>query len=87
MTTTTLTSREFNQDRARVKRAAKIGPVIITERGKPNLVVLNFEEYQKRLPQRPSLADLLSCPDIADIEEDIPPRLIETHRDIDEDFD
>jgi prevent-host-death family protein len=83
MTITTLTSREFNQDRARVKRAAKMGPVIVTERGKPNLVVLNFEEYQKRLPKRPSLGDLLSCPEIADIELDIPPRTIQTHREID----
>ena len=66
---TTLTSREFNQDRARAKRAARQGPVIVTERGKPNLVLLSFEEYQRRLVKQPTLADMLSCPEIADIED------------------
>ena len=66
---TTLTSREFNQDRARAKRAARQGPVIVTERGRPDLVLLSFEEYQKRLVKKPSLADLLSCPEIADFED------------------
>jgi prevent-host-death family protein len=69
MTITTLTSREFNQDRARAKRAARLGPVIVTERGKPDLVLLSFEEYQRRLAKSPNLADLLSCPEIADIED------------------
>lgn len=44
---TTMTSREFNQDTARAKRAAKSGPVIITERGKPAFVVLSFEEFER----------------------------------------
>jgi prevent-host-death family protein len=87
MSITTLSSREFNQDRARAKRAARLGPVIVTERGRPDLVLLSFEEYQRRLSKGPSLADLLSCPGLEDIPEDFPPRLIESHRDIDEDFD
>lgn len=43
----TMTSREFNQDTARAKRAAKSGPVIITERGKPAFVVLSIEEFER----------------------------------------
>ena len=67
MAVTTLTSREFNQDRARAKRAARLGPVIVTERGKPDLVLLTYADYQRRLVAQPSLADLLSCPQIADV--------------------
>ena len=44
---TTLTSREFNQDTARAKRAAKHGPVFITERGTPSHVLMSFEEYER----------------------------------------
>ncbi|MDP3897746.1 MAG: type II toxin-antitoxin system prevent-host-death family antitoxin [Mesorhizobium sp.] len=41
----TMTSREFNQDTARVKREARKGPVIITERGVPSLVVLSIQAF------------------------------------------
>jgi prevent-host-death family protein len=83
MAITTLTSREFNQDRARAKRAARQGPVIVTERGKPDLVLMTFEEFQKRQGKSPSLGDLLSCPEIAEIEFDLPLRAIEPQRKID----
>lgn len=65
----TFTAREYNQDASRVKRAARHGPVIITERGRPEFVMLSFEEYQRRLVGQPNLADLLSCPEICDVEE------------------
>jgi hypothetical protein len=35
MPITTLTSREFNQDASRAKKAAQQGPVFITDRGRP----------------------------------------------------
>ena len=35
MTITTLSSREFNQDAGRAKKAARSGPVFITDRGRP----------------------------------------------------
>ncbi len=47
MSTTTLTSREFNQDVGRAKKAAKSGPVIITDRGEPAHVLLSIEDYRK----------------------------------------
>jgi prevent-host-death family protein len=43
----TFSSREFNQDTARAKRAAKHGPVIITDRGEPSHVLISFEEYER----------------------------------------
>ena len=70
----TMTSREFNQDVARAKRAAKHGPVIITDRGRPAYVLMRHETYRCLSSQGPSLLDLLADPESEDIAFD-PPRL------------
>lgn len=44
---THFTSREFNQDASRVKRAAKRGPVFITDRGRPAHVLMTVEAYER----------------------------------------
>lgn len=44
-----MSSREFNQDTSRAKKAAVDGPVFITDRGKPAHVLLTFAAYQKLL--------------------------------------
>lgn len=75
MTITTLSSRELNQDVSRAKKAAKSGPVFITDRGKPAHVLLSIEEYQRLTKQRRNIADALAMPDVADIEFE-PPRVI-----------
>ncbi|MFA5731491.1 MAG: type II toxin-antitoxin system Phd/YefM family antitoxin [Acidithiobacillus sp.] len=72
MTITTLSSRELNQDVARAKKAAKNGPVFITDRGKPAHVLLSIEEYQRLTGKRRNLVEALSMPGIADIEIEIP---------------
>lgn len=56
---TTFSSREFNQDVAKAKRAARKGPVIITDRGKPAYVLLKHEDYRRLRPSK-SIADLLN---------------------------
>jgi prevent-host-death family protein len=43
----TFTSRQYNQDASAVKRAAKDGPVIITERGRPAHVLMTYEAYER----------------------------------------
>ena len=48
MTITTLTSREFNQDTSRAKKAAARGPVFITDRGRPAHVLLSIEAYPRQ---------------------------------------
>jgi prevent-host-death family protein len=73
MTITTLSSREFNQDTSRAKKAASEGPVFITDRGKPAHVLLSIEDYQRLTGKRRSIVDALSMPGLADIEFD-PPR-------------
>lgn len=74
MTVTTLSSREFNQDVSRAKRAAKKGPVFVTDRGQPSHVLLSIEQYRAIAGRRKSLAEALSMPD-ADLVEFNPPRL------------
>ena len=74
MTITTLSSREFNQDASRAKKAAKSGPVFITDRGRPAHVLLTIEEYQRVTRSQMSIVDLLAMPGIADIGFE-PPRL------------
>jgi prevent-host-death family protein len=74
VTITTLSSREFNQDTSRAKKAANAGPVFITDRGEPAHVLLNIDEYRRLTGGRMSIADALAMPDGADIELEIPPR-------------
>ena len=47
MSVAKISSRDFNQDVGKAKRAASKGPVIITDRGEPALVLLSIAEYQK----------------------------------------
>ena len=73
MTITTLSSREFNQNTSRAKRAAAKGPVFITDRGKPAHVLLSIEEYRRLTEEQDSLIDRLGLPPgIEDIELEIP---------------
>jgi prevent-host-death family protein len=85
VSTTTISSREFNQDAGGAKKAAEKGPVIITDRGRPSHVLLSFENYQKLIGKGPSLAETL-----AQKEEDVepgfefdPPRMGDISRPVD----
>ena len=74
MTITTLTSREFNQDTSRAKKAADNGPVFITDRGRPAHVLLTIEEYRRITGNRQGIVELLAMPEATDIDFE-PPRL------------
>lgn len=71
MTITTFSSRQFNQDASKAKRAAVAGPVFITDRGRPAHVLLTFEAYKKITGAHTKIADLLAMPGIEGIEFDI----------------
>lgn len=60
---TTMTSREFNQDAGRAKRAAANGPVFITDRGEPAHVLLTIDDYRKLTGSNHNLAEILACPE------------------------
>ncbi len=74
MTVTTVSSREFNQDTSRAKKAARKGPVFITDRGKPAHVLLSIEEYRRLTNKGRSIVDMLAMPPgTEDVELEIPP--------------
>ncbi|EDX82893.1 prevent-host-death family protein, putative [Synechococcus sp. PCC 7335] len=68
-----ISSREFNQDVSKAKRATEQGPVFITNRGTPAYVLLTVEDYHKLVGNTHSVADLLS--------------MLETNHDAEIDFD
>ena len=78
MTVTTVTSRELNQDVARAKRAAKSGPVFITDRGKPAHVLLSIEDYRRLAGESRSLLKALSMAGLADFDLNPPRARIES---------
>jgi prevent-host-death family protein len=64
MTKTTLSSRELNQDISGAKKAAKSGPVVITDRGRPAFVLTTFEDHRRaNKKKRLSLLDALAMPE------------------------
>ena len=78
-----MSAREFNQDTAGAKRAAKKGPVYVTDRGRAKHVLLTVAEYD-RITTKPrrSIGDLLSDPAAAEVDFD-PPRIGSIAREVD----
>ena len=74
MTVTTLSGRELNHDLGRAKRAAKDGPVIITDRGRPAHVLLSFDEYKRLTGKMRTLGDMLAAPGAEDVDLLLPQR-------------
>ncbi len=73
MPITTLSSREFNRDTSRAKKAATQGPVFITDRGTPAHVLLSIEEYRRLTGGQSDLIDQLRLPaGVEDVELEIP---------------
>lgn len=70
MATTTISSREFNQNTSGAKKAAENGPVFITDRGREAHVLLTIEEYRKIADKGKSILELLAMPEGVDICED-----------------
>ncbi|NLV97621.1 MAG: type II toxin-antitoxin system Phd/YefM family antitoxin [Desulfovibrionales bacterium] len=73
MTITTLSSQELNQDVTKAKKATKLGPVIITDHGKPAHVLLSIEDYLRLTGQQRNIVDVLAMPNADDIEWKVEP--------------
>ena len=82
MSITSLSSRELNHDVSRAKKAAKKGPVVITDRGKPSHVLMTYSEFVRLTGKRRKLVDALSMPGLSTIELD-PPRAEIAPREVD----
>ncbi|MBU3614886.1 type II toxin-antitoxin system Phd/YefM family antitoxin [Polynucleobacter sp. Latsch14-2] len=65
---TTLSSREFNQDTGRAKKATEGGPVFITDRGKPAHVLMTFKDYQRVTGKGKNILDLVGMKGAGSIE-------------------
>ncbi|HYJ31155.1 MAG TPA: type II toxin-antitoxin system prevent-host-death family antitoxin [Allosphingosinicella sp.] len=64
-----MSSREFNREPSRVKRAAATEDVIVTERGKPTLALIRYDEYRRMKGEPRTLLELFeSLPDTSDID-------------------
>lgn len=68
MHTTIVSSRDFNQDTGRAKKAAHCGPVFITDRGRPAHVLMSVEDYQKLAGLKRNIVELLAMPEIAQVD-------------------
>lgn len=68
MAITTLSSRELNHDVSSAKKAAKGGPVIITDRGKPSHVLMTYNEFERLTGKHRSLVEALAMPGLSAID-------------------
>lgn len=63
-----ISSREFNQDVSQAKRAARLEPVFVTDRGKPTHVLMSIETFRQLTGQTESLVELLAMPGLGEVE-------------------
>ncbi|GBG14828.1 uncharacterized protein NMK_2429 [Novimethylophilus kurashikiensis] len=65
-----MTASEFNHDLAKAKRLASDNPVVVTNRGKDEYVLLSAEYFSQLIAHYPSqqssIVDMLRMPDIKD---------------------
>lgn len=76
----TITSREFNRDVSAAKRAAELGPVTITDHGRPSHVLLTAEEFERLSGNQEPMGDRLWKSQDPSIRLELPERIIETER-------
>jgi prevent-host-death family protein len=69
---TVLTVTEVNQDFTKAQRAVANGPVIITHRGEPSLVLMSYKAFQAKAQTTPGILERLHVRGVEDIEFDPP---------------
>lgn len=67
------TSREFNREPGSIKRAALDGPVVVTERSKPIIVVMPFAEFERLKAPPANILDALDMDEVGDIDIEFTP--------------
>ncbi len=63
-----IASREFNQDVSSAKRAARLEPVFVTDRGRPTHVLMSIDAFRQLTGQTETIVDLLAMPDLPEID-------------------
>jgi prevent-host-death family protein len=62
VTSSVITFDELEHEHEHLKQAAASGPVFVVESGRPDLVVLSFENYERLRSKGPTLGEALSMP-------------------------
>lgn len=62
MVATMLTVTEVNQNFSRARKAVAEGPVVITERGKPALVLMTYEDFTAHDAPQKTLLERIDVP-------------------------
>jgi prevent-host-death family protein len=70
-----LTVSEVNQDFSLAQSAVVKGPLVITKRGKPSLVLMTYDDYVRSTGKTKSLIELLHVPGLEDYDFEEFPRL------------
>jgi prevent-host-death family protein len=65
-----ISSRDLNQDVSSAKRAARLEPVFVTDRGKPTHVLMSIETFRQLTGHGETIVDLLAMPSTAEIDPD-----------------
>jgi len=65
-----LTSREFNRDVSLAKRAARIEPVLITDRGQPTHVLMSIEDFRRFTGESDNILEILAMPEPVELDVD-----------------
>jgi PHD/YefM family antitoxin component YafN of YafNO toxin-antitoxin module len=60
-----ISSRDLNQDVSQAKRAARLEPVFVTDRGKPTHVLMSIQAFRQLAGHSESIVDLLAMPGLA----------------------
>jgi prevent-host-death family protein len=63
-----ISSRDLNQDVSRAKRAARLEPVFVTDRGKPTHVLMSIETFRQLTGHGETIVDLLAMPSAPEID-------------------
>lgn len=63
-----ISSRDLNQDVSSAKRAARLEPVFITDRGKPTHVLMSIDAFRQLTGHAETIVDLLAMPSPAEID-------------------
>jgi hypothetical protein len=76
-----ITSREFAAESLKVKRLARTGPVVVTNRGRPALVVVPYERWRALVPQDvpEDLIEALGDEDGGEIDLEVPRAELDPH--------
>jgi prevent-host-death family protein len=67
---TTVPATDFNRNPSHIKRLAADGPVVVTERDRPTLVVLTYEDYERITSAPSGLGTLLQMDEDIDFDFD-----------------